>query len=159
MSWDQKGCEHAVAKACSYDMDFLEIALLDPPSVDAAHSRKILEAAGMRTVCSLGLPEKVWASRNPDGAIAFLKLALDKAAAIGAEALTGVVYGGIGERSGLPPTKAELDNVTRALEAAAAHANWCAQSSDAEPSDALVRSRMSLPQGLTRGSLAGRGPS
>ena len=122
MSWDQKGCEHAVAKACSYDMDFLEIALLDPPSVDAAHSRKILEAAGMRTVCSLGLPEEVWASRNPDGAIAFLKLALDKAAAIGAEALSGVVYGGIGERSGLPPTKAELDNVTRALEAAAAHA-------------------------------------
>ena len=59
MSWDQKGCEHAVAKACSYDMDFLEIALLDPPSVDAAHSRKILEAAGMRTVCSLGLPESL----------------------------------------------------------------------------------------------------
>ena len=52
MSWDQKGCEHAVAKACSYEMDFLEIALLNPPSVDAAHSRKILEAAGMRTVCS-----------------------------------------------------------------------------------------------------------
>mgnify|MGYP001185405626 CR=1 FL=1 len=42
MSWDQKGCEHAVAKACSYDMDFLEIALLDPPSVDAAHSRKTI---------------------------------------------------------------------------------------------------------------------
>ena len=27
MSWDQQGCERAVAKACSYHMDFLEIAL------------------------------------------------------------------------------------------------------------------------------------
>ena len=40
MSWDQEGCEHAVAKACSYEMDLLEIALLNPPSVDAAHSRR-----------------------------------------------------------------------------------------------------------------------
>lgn len=122
MSWDEEGCEHAVAKAQSYNMDFLEIALLDPPSVDAEHSRKTLEAAGMRAVCSLGLPEAVWASRNPDGAITFLKMALDKTAAIGAEALSGVVYGGIGERTGVPPTDAELDNVTRTLSAAAAHA-------------------------------------
>jgi len=122
MSWDKEGCEHAVAKAQSYNMDFLEIALLDPPSVDADHSRKTLEAAGMRAVCSLGLPEAVWASRNPDGAITFLKMALDKTAAIGAEALSGVVYGGIGERTGVPPTDGELDNVTRTLSAAAAYA-------------------------------------
>lgn len=122
MSWDKEGCEHAVAKAQSYNMDFLEIALLDPPSVDADHSRKTLEAAGMRAVCSLGLPEAVWASRNPDGAITFLKMALDKTAVIGAEALSGVVYGGIGERTGVPPTDAELDNVTRTLSAAAAYA-------------------------------------
>lgn len=122
MSWDKEGCEHAVAKAQSYNMDFLEIALLDPPSVDADHSRKTLEAAGMRAVCSLGLPEAVWASRNPEGAITFLKMALDKTAAIGAEALSGVVYGGIGERTGVPPTDTELDNVTRTLSAAAAYA-------------------------------------
>lgn len=122
MSWDQRGCEHAVAKARDYGMDFLEIALLDPPAVDAEHSRKILQGADMRAVCSLGLPEKVWASHNPEGAIDFLKMALDKTAAIGAEALSGVVYGGIGERSGLPPSEQELDNVARALAAAAAHA-------------------------------------
>ncbi|MDJ1007406.1 MAG: sugar phosphate isomerase/epimerase [Paracoccaceae bacterium] len=122
MSWDREGCERAVAKAVSYGMDFLEIALLRPDAVDAAHSRKTLEAAGMRSVCSLGLPEAVWASRNPDGAAEFLKLALDKAAVIGSEALSGVVYGGIGERTGVPPTEAELDNVARALTEAAAHA-------------------------------------
>ncbi|SHH36475.1 D-psicose/D-tagatose/L-ribulose 3-epimerase [Marivita hallyeonensis] len=122
MSWDRAGCETAVAKAKSYGMDFLEIALLDPPSVDADHSRSVLEAAEMRAVCSLGLPEAVWASRNPDGAVEFLKVALDKCAAIGAEALSGVVYGGIGERSGQPPSQAELDNVADALTRAARHA-------------------------------------
>lgn len=122
MSWDRTGCEKAVAKAQSYGMDFLEIALLDPPSVDAEHSRQVLEAAEMRSVCSLGLPQAVWASHNPDGAVAFLTQALDKAAAMGSEALSGVVYGGIGERTGLPPTTAELDNVADALTRAAAHA-------------------------------------
>lgn len=122
MTWDQAGCEKAVAKAMAYGMDFLEIALLDPPNVDAAHSRSVLEAAGMRAVCSLGLPQEVWASRNPEGAVDFLTIALDKCAAMGAEALSGVVYGGIGERSGKPPTRAELDNVADALTRAARHA-------------------------------------
>ncbi|URF47233.1 sugar phosphate isomerase/epimerase family protein [Dinoroseobacter shibae] len=122
MTWDQAGCEKAVAKARAYGMDFLEIALLDPPNVDAAHSRSVLEAAGMRAVCSLGLPQEVWASRNPEGAVDFLTIALDKCAAMGAEALSGVVYGGIGERSGKPPTRAELDNVADALTRAARHA-------------------------------------
>ena len=122
MRWDRAGCEAAVANASRYGMDFLEIALLDPPSVDTAHSRRTLEAAGMRAVCSLGLPEAVWASRNPEGAADFLRVAIDAAADIGAEALSGVVYGGIGERTGLPPTAAEVDNVARALTAAARHA-------------------------------------
>lgn len=122
MSWDRAGCEDAVAKARSYGMDFLEIALLDPPTVDADHSRSVLEAAEMRAVCSLGLPQEVWASHNPDGAVDFLTVALDKCAAMGAEALSGVVYGGIGERSGQPPTQGELDNVADALTRAARHA-------------------------------------
>ncbi|WP_235866504.1 sugar phosphate isomerase/epimerase family protein [Primorskyibacter flagellatus] len=122
MTWDRAGCERAVTKAKSYGMDFLEIALLDPPSVDAAHSRQMLEAAQMRAVCSLGLPQEVWASHNPDGAVDFLTVALDKCAAIGAEALSGVVYGGIGERTGQPPTQAELDNVADAMTRAARHA-------------------------------------
>ena len=57
MSWDQEGCEAAVAKAHHYGMDFLEIALLDPLSVDASHSRRVLEAAvGHRLRFGLSLP-------------------------------------------------------------------------------------------------------
>lgn len=133
MTWDADGCERAVARAAEYGMDFLEIALLDPARSHAAHSRATLERHGMRAVCSLGLPQDAWASRDPEAAIAFLRLALDTAAALGAEALTGVVYGGIGERTGLPPTGTELSNVARTLDAAAAHAATLGLSLGIEP--------------------------
>ncbi len=119
MTWDADGAARAIAAAKASGMDFLEIALLDPASTDAALGRRLLDEAELPAVCSLGLPEDVWASHNPEGAVEFLTLALNKAAGLGAEALTGVVYGGIGERSGKPPTDAELSNVARALDAAA----------------------------------------
>ncbi len=115
MSWDAEGAARAIAAAKTSGMDFIEIALLDPASTDAALGRRLLDEAELPSVCSLGLPEAVWASKNPEGAIDFLSLAIEKAADLGAEALTGVTYGGIGERSGLPPTEAELDNVARVL--------------------------------------------
>ncbi|MBZ0261789.1 MAG: sugar phosphate isomerase/epimerase [Hyphomicrobiales bacterium] len=122
MNWDRAGAEKAVAAAVHYKMDFIEIALLNAPAVDTAHSRALLEKNNMKSVCSLGLPQAVWASKNPEGAIEHLKAAIDKTAEMGALALSGVTYGGIGERTGLPPTQAEYDNVARALSAAAKHA-------------------------------------
>jgi len=122
MSWDKKGAEHAVAQAVKYQMDFLEIALLSPLEVDAEHSRALLEKNNMRSVCSLGLPEGAWPSKNPKAGADFLKIALKKSAQMGCEALSGVTYGGIGERTGFPPTEKELDNVARALGEAAAYA-------------------------------------
>jgi D-psicose/D-tagatose/L-ribulose 3-epimerase len=122
MYWDRAGAERTIPAAAAYRMDFIEIALLDTSIVDAPHTRALLEQHNMRAVCSLGLPQESWASVNPDGAVAHLKNAIDKAAEMGAEALSGVTYGGIGERTGLPPTQAEYDNIARALEAAAAHA-------------------------------------
>jgi len=122
MTWDAAGAERAIAAAVDYKLDFIEIALASPASVDATHSRKQLERAGMPAVCSLGLPEGLRASSNPEGALGFLRLALDQCAAIGALALTGVTYGGIGERTGQPPTEGERDNIARVLTDAAAHA-------------------------------------
>lgn len=123
MSWDAAGAARAIAAAKDSGMDFIEIALLDPASTDRALGRRLLEEAALPAVCSLGLPEANWASRDPDAAIAFLSLAIDTCAALGATALTGVTYGGIGERTGVPPTQTELDNVARALEASAAKAD------------------------------------
>ena len=115
MEWTRAGAELAVSEASRHGLDFIEIALLDPPAVDAAHTRQLLEKAGLPAVCSLGLPAGAWASRAPDEAIEFLQGALDKCAAIGAMALTGVIYGGIGERTGVAPVAAELENVARVL--------------------------------------------
>jgi D-psicose/D-tagatose/L-ribulose 3-epimerase len=133
MNWDRAGAERTVEAAVRYRMDFIEIALLNAPAVDAAHTRGLLEKAGMRAVCSLGLPQASWASVNPDGAIEHLKQAMDVAAAMGAEALSGVTYGGIGERTGLPPTPAEYDNIARALEAGAKHARQLGLAFGIEP--------------------------
>lgn len=122
MHWDRAGAERTIPAAAAYKMDFIEIALLNTSIVDAAHTKALLEKHGMRAVCSLGLPEVNWASVNPEGAIEHLKDAMNKAAEMGAEALSGVTYGGIGERTGVTPTEAEYDNVARALDAAARHA-------------------------------------
>ena len=122
MTWDRAGAEKAVAAAAKYKMDFIEIALLNAPAVDTAHSRALLEKNGLRAVCSLGLPEHAWASRHPEKAVEHLKVAIDKTAEMGCLALSGVTYGGIGERTGLPPTQGEYDNVAKALTAAAKHA-------------------------------------
>lgn len=119
MDWTRGSAEKAVAAAKHYNLDFVEVALLDPPSCDAEHSRKLLEANQMPAVCSLGLPERAWASKHPDEAISFLTVAINKTADMGALSLTGVTYGGIGERTGKPPTEGELDNIARAMAAAA----------------------------------------
>lgn len=122
MRWDRAGAERTIPAAAAYKMDFIEIALLDTSIVDAAHTRALLEKHAMRGVCSLGLPEGCWASVDPEAAIAHLADAIDKTAEMGCEALTGVTYGGIGQRTGVAPTRGEYDNIARALEAAARHA-------------------------------------
>ncbi len=122
MNWTREGAERTIAEAVRYKMDFIEISLHNPRIVDAAHTRGLLEKTGMRAVCSLGLPQAAWASVDPDAAIAHLKLAIDLTVEMGGEALSGVTFGGIGERTGKPPTDREYDNIARALAGAAAHA-------------------------------------
>ncbi|MGP4687956.1 sugar phosphate isomerase/epimerase family protein [Agrobacterium pusense] len=120
--WDHENARRSIAAAADYGQDFIEIPLIDIPSVDAKHTRTLLEKYGLRAVCSLVLPQPAWASIRPDAAIDYLNTALDKAADMGAEALTGVTYGGTNERTGFPPTQGEYDNLTRALSRAAGRA-------------------------------------
>src|SRR5262245_49780016 len=119
MGWTREAAEKAVAAAKKYKVDFIEIALLQPAAADAPHTRKLLKDSGLTAVCSLGLPEPAWASVRPDAAIEYLNVAIHKTADMGAKALSGVIYGGIGERTGKPPTQMEIDNIARAIGAAA----------------------------------------
>ena len=122
MVWTREGAENAIAAALRHKLDFIEIAMPDPTVIDAGHTRALLEKHHLASVCSLGLPERAWASVRPDAAMAFLDVAIDKTAELGAEALSGVIFGGIGERTGLPPTEAEYDNITRVLQHASKRA-------------------------------------
>lgn len=122
LDWTRKAAELAIPEAARYGLAFVEIALLDPPAVDAEHTRALLDKHEMIAVCSLGLPDDSRPTNNPDKALEFLKMALDKTAATGAKALSGVVYGSIGERTGKAPTQGELDAVASVMEKAAAHA-------------------------------------
>jgi D-psicose/D-tagatose/L-ribulose 3-epimerase len=122
MEWDRAAAEFAIPEAVRHNIDFLEITMLDPQGVDAAHTRGLLEKHKVECVCSLGLPLDRLPTNNPDGALEFLKMALDKSHAIGAKAMSGVIYGAIGQRTGFPPTEAEKEATVRVVSQAAAYA-------------------------------------
>jgi D-psicose/D-tagatose/L-ribulose 3-epimerase len=122
MEWDRAAAEFAIPEAVRHGIDFLEITMLDPEGVDAAHTRGLLEKHKVECVCSLGLPLDRLPTNNPDGALEFLKMALDKSHAIGAKAMSGVIYGAIGQRTGFPPTEAEKEATVRVVSQAAAYA-------------------------------------
>jgi D-psicose/D-tagatose/L-ribulose 3-epimerase len=123
MEWNREAAEFAIPEAVKHKIDFLEIPMLDPEGVDAAHTRGLLERHEVDCVCSLGMPLDRLPTNNPEGALDFLKMALDKSHAIGAKAMSGVIYGAIGQRTGVAPTEAEKDATARVVEQAAAHAN------------------------------------
>ena len=122
MNWDREGAERAVAGAKQWDVDFIEIPMLRPLEVDTEHTRDLIDKNELRAVCSLGLPQECWASVAPDKAVDYLRIAVDKTKACGAEALSGVTYGGIGERTGVSPVQEEYDNIARVLDATASYA-------------------------------------
>lgn len=122
MEWNREAAEYAIPEAVRHDIAFLEITMLDPEGVDTAHTRSLLERHQVACVASLGLPLDRLPTNNPEGALSFLKMALDVSEAIGAEAMSGVLYGGIGQRTGKRPTEAEYDATARVVEKAAAYA-------------------------------------
>jgi D-psicose/D-tagatose/L-ribulose 3-epimerase len=122
MEWNRDAAEFAIPEAVKHDIDFLEITMLDPAGVDAVHTRALLETHEIDCVCSLGLPLDKLPTDNPDGALDFLKMALDTSHAIGAKAMSGVIYGAIGQRTGVAPTEAEISSTARVVQKAAAYA-------------------------------------
>lgn len=120
-NWE-RDAEVAVKGAVQCGMDYIEIPMFDPTATNSKRDRELLERHNLQSICSLGLPEGCWPSVNPDKAVDLLKLALDKTAEIGAVALTGVTFGGVGQRTGAPPTATEIDAVARVLEEAAKYA-------------------------------------
>jgi D-psicose/D-tagatose/L-ribulose 3-epimerase len=93
----------------------LEVPILNPAAIDAAHSRKLFERHGVAPSGSLCLPLDATAALHPEKATAFLMPALDKAHELGCDFLGGVTYSALGWKSGERPSEREYDNMAMAL--------------------------------------------
>jgi D-psicose/D-tagatose/L-ribulose 3-epimerase len=113
--WTREAAEVAIPEAAEHGLEVLEIALMNPGRVDAAHSRRLFEKHGVEPTASLCLPFEVTAPLHPERAVGFLMPALDTAHELGCSILCGVTYSTLGWKSGLPPTMAEYDNIIKAL--------------------------------------------
>ena len=55
--WSHGECEHAIARTAELGFDLIEIAALDPSSIDTAFTRRMLDRYKIGTTLSLGLDD------------------------------------------------------------------------------------------------------
>ncbi|MFC7397541.1 sugar phosphate isomerase/epimerase family protein [Chelatococcus sp. GCM10030263] len=120
--WSREAAEKIVPDAARHGLSVIEIPLLDPDGVDAAHSAALFAAHGVSPTCSLGLPPDVGAPLQPKKAEEFLTRVLKVSHALGATYLGGVIFSTLGYHSGKPPTEAEYDGIVAALKPVARRA-------------------------------------
>jgi len=120
--WTPSGAEKVIRGASEAGLDFVEIPLLRPESMDVAGTRELLDRYGIGCTCSLGLPEAAHLPFAPDAAETFLQEAVDVTAALGSDALSGAIYTHLGTLTRKPPTEDELANVARVIKSVARYA-------------------------------------
>src|SRR3712207_4270664 len=120
--WTPEGAERVVRGAAEAGLDFVEIPLLHPESMDVSGTKELLDRYGIECTCSLGLPKVAHLPFAPDRAEAFLKGAVDVTDALEAPALSGAIYTHLGTLTGKPPAEDELAEVGRVLKNVARYA-------------------------------------
>ena len=70
--WSREGAERVIPGAAAAGLDFVQIPLLDPESMDVEHTRSLLRHYGLGCSCSLGLPREVHLPTNSESAARFL---------------------------------------------------------------------------------------
>jgi D-psicose/D-tagatose/L-ribulose 3-epimerase len=120
--WTPEGAEKVISGASEAGLDFVEIPLLHPESMDVAGTRELLDRYAIGCTCSLGLPREAHLPFAPEAAEVFLRTAVDVTAALGSDALSGAIYTHLGTLTRKPPTEAELASVARVLKSVARYA-------------------------------------
>jgi D-psicose/D-tagatose/L-ribulose 3-epimerase len=120
--WTPEGAEKTIEGAAEAGLDFVEIPLLRPESMDVTATRALLDRYGIGCTCSLGLPKAAHLPSAPEKAESFLESAVDVAAALEAPVLCGVLYAHLGTLTGRPPEEEELEDVARVLKNVARYA-------------------------------------
>ncbi|MDQ3226971.1 MAG: sugar phosphate isomerase/epimerase [Chloroflexota bacterium] len=121
--WTRETGGEAIAAAARSGVDVIEIPMLRPDEFDAALTRKQLDDAGLKAICSLVLPREAHMPAHPDLARDFLRRAVDQVAAIDAGFLGGVLYAHLGHLTGAAPTDAERATCAETLRDVAAYAS------------------------------------
>jgi D-psicose/D-tagatose/L-ribulose 3-epimerase len=120
--WTPEGAQRVIGGAAQAGLDFVEIPLLRPESMDVTATRALLDRYGIGCTCSLGLPRAAHLPSAPEKAESFLKSAVDVAAGLEAPVLCGVLYAHLGTLTGRPPEERELEDVARVLKNVARYA-------------------------------------
>ena len=120
--WTPEGAQKAIGGAAEAGLDFVEIPLLRPESMDITATRALLDRYGIGCTCSLGLPKAAHLPSAPEKAQSFLEGAVDVAAGLEAPVLCGVLYAHLGTLTGRPPEQEELEDVARVLKNVARYA-------------------------------------
>lgn len=120
--WTPDTAAEVIEAAAAAGLDFVEIPLLRPDEFDAGATRRLLEAHGIGATCSLGLPAGASFPDESDAAERFLLGAIERVSALGAPALTGVLYGTLGSLVGRPPTQADYEVIAASLKRVARQA-------------------------------------
>lgn len=114
-SWSEAAAPHVIEAAATAGLDFIEIPVAQPDSLNEVTTRQLLDRAGMWATCSLGLPVQAAFPNDPVAATAFLERVLEKADRLGCPLVTGVTYGTLGQPPSHPPTPQELERVAVGL--------------------------------------------
>lgn len=120
--WTPSDAERVISGAADAGLDFVEIPLLRPDSMDVSGTRELLDRYGVTCTCSLGLPKDAHLPFAPEAAERFLQRAVDLSVDLGSEVLSGAVYTNLGTLTGKPPSDKELAEVVRVLKRVARYA-------------------------------------
>jgi D-psicose/D-tagatose/L-ribulose 3-epimerase len=116
--WSESEAALAIAETKRAGYDLIEIPLLDPASVDAAMTRRLLDEHGLSATCSLGLSAATDISSEDKDAVAageaLLRQALKCAVDFRSPYMGGILYSAF-QKYMRPPTQAGRANAIAVL--------------------------------------------
>jgi len=117
--WSPAGARAPISGAARAGYDYVEVALLDPWSVDTAMTKDLLAEYGVRAHASLGLSFETDVTSTNPAVVAkgdeLLRKATDVLHALGGTELCGVLYSALGKYPG-PASKESRANSVSAMQ-------------------------------------------
>lgn len=121
--WSREAAEKFIPEAARNGITAIEINpydFADDAAID--HSARLFSKHDVLPICSVGLPPAIGAPLKIAEAARFLDKAIERAARVGAQLLTGLTYATLGYKSGMPATDAEYRDIVTLLKPAARRA-------------------------------------